>query len=100
MAADDATAAPLVFHPGEHAPAIRRTGTFDGAFGSPVEDRSRLADRLPIAAHARAAPVERCKRQRARDPRQSVRRNACRPAESALAGAPILPPQRMPRCGM
>ena len=33
-----------------------RSGVFDGACGSPLEDRSGLADRLPTAAHARNAP--------------------------------------------
>src|SRR4029077_6181874 len=40
MAADAPAAAPLVLHPGEHAPDVAWPGIFDGACGPPLEDRS------------------------------------------------------------
>src|SRR5262249_2748236 len=52
LAADDTAAAPLVLYPEEHAPAGGRLGLCDRARRSSLEDRARLADRLPIAPHA------------------------------------------------
>ena len=63
-----------------------RSGVFDGACGPPLEDRSGLADRLPIATHARNAPDQHGQRRSRGDTRQPVRRHACRAAKGVVIG--------------
>src|SRR6266446_3756801 len=84
VAAHDPAAAPVVLHPGEHAPLVRRRRAFGGASGPSLEARSGVADRLPVAANARPARPRRDHRQPGRHACQPVRCHAHRPAQSRV----------------
>src|SRR6266404_3199777 len=84
VAAHDPAAAPVVLHPGEHAPLVRRPRAFGGASGPSLEARSGVADRLPVAANARPARPRREHRQPGRHACQPVRCHAHRPAQSRV----------------